>query len=543
MVDDAADKTPLGRLVGFLAAEQPAGSQLRAAAALLVLVCISLRCALGLHPHSGMGKPPMFGDFEAQRHWMELTTALPLGDWYRDTPQNDLQYWGLDYPPLTAYHSWLCGKVLGWLEPASMALLDSRGYEQPGLKTAMRATVLVGDVLIFFPAVFLFVRAFYAGASPRRRLWVAAAALLQPPLLLIDHGHFQYNAISLGLHALGLTALVRAAGARRASGATDALATVLICLGVNYKQMSLYLVWPPFVYLLAKNLYGPRPLSGVLLLAAAVIATFALCWLPFLLEPEPLTAVGHVLRRQFPFDRGLYEDKVANVWCSLSLVLKLKQLLAPAALLKLCLGATMASLLPPSVLLARRPTPHNLLAASVCCGLGFFLFSFQVHEKSILLPLLPASLLLGSSPFAGCWLLTVGSFSMFPLLQKDGLTLAYTAAVIGFHVLVAPRSSGWRYVDDARRLSLLGMVAIHALAALTEPPVSSPACRRLFSLGCALTPMSLCFQPRYPDLYTYAFAVYSCAHFLMFYGYYLLLQWQAASPTPLSKDDPKAGLR
>ena len=58
-----------------------------------------------------------------------------------------------------------------------------------------------------------------------------------------------------------------------------------------------------------------------------------------------------------------------------------------------------------------------------------------------------------------------------------------------------------------------------------------------------LTPMSLCFQPRYPDLYTYAFAVYSCAHFLMFYGYYLLLQWQAASPTPLSKDDPKAGLR
>ena len=63
---------------------------------------------------------------------------------------------------------------------------------------------------------------------------------------------------------------------------------------------------------------------------------------------------------------------------------------------------------------------------------------------------------------------------MFPLLQKDGLTLAYTAAVIGFHVLVAPRSSGWRYVDNARRLSLLGMVAIHALAALTEPPVSSP---------------------------------------------------------------------
>ena len=24
-------------------------------------------------------KPPMFGDYEAQRHWMELTNGLPLG--------------------------------------------------------------------------------------------------------------------------------------------------------------------------------------------------------------------------------------------------------------------------------------------------------------------------------------------------------------------------------------------------------------------------------------------------------------------------------
>lgn len=160
--------TPLGKLVDFLAAEQPVGSGLRAATALLVLAAISVRCAIGLHPYSGMGKPPMFGDFEAQRHWMELTTSLPLADWYaarrtfpspthfpiqkltrpswrryRNTEQNDLQYWGLDYPPLTAYHSWVCGKVLGWLDPASMELTTSRGYETPDHKAAMRAAVLV----------------------------------------------------------------------------------------------------------------------------------------------------------------------------------------------------------------------------------------------------------------------------------------------------------------------------------------------------------------------------------------------------------------
>jgi hypothetical protein len=135
--------TPLGALVSFLAAEQPAGAALRGGTALVVLAAISVRCAIGLHPYSGMGKPPMFGDFEAQRHWMELTTSLPLADWYRETEQNDLQYWGLDYPPLTAYHSWVCGKVLGWLDPASMELATSRGYETPDHKTAMRAAVLV----------------------------------------------------------------------------------------------------------------------------------------------------------------------------------------------------------------------------------------------------------------------------------------------------------------------------------------------------------------------------------------------------------------
>ncbi len=49
----------------------------------------------------------MYGDYEAQRHWMELTIHLPTRRWYT----YDLQYWGLDYPPLTAYVSWLCGIV------------------------------------------------------------------------------------------------------------------------------------------------------------------------------------------------------------------------------------------------------------------------------------------------------------------------------------------------------------------------------------------------------------------------------------------------
>lgn len=74
----------------------------------VILMIVGLfRWAIGLWGYSGYGIPPMHGDFEAQRHWMEITIHLPTSMWYF----YDLQYWGLDYPPLTAYHSWLCGKM------------------------------------------------------------------------------------------------------------------------------------------------------------------------------------------------------------------------------------------------------------------------------------------------------------------------------------------------------------------------------------------------------------------------------------------------
>lgn len=57
-----------------------------------------LRAALGLWPASGMsGRDALGGDFEAQRHWSELTVGEPLSRWY----SYDTEYWGLDYPPLT----------------------------------------------------------------------------------------------------------------------------------------------------------------------------------------------------------------------------------------------------------------------------------------------------------------------------------------------------------------------------------------------------------------------------------------------------------
>lgn len=74
----------------------------------LVLMVVGLfRWTTSLWGYSGYQSPPMHGDFEAQRHWMEITKHLPVSQWYF----YDLQWWGLDYPPLTAYHSWILGML------------------------------------------------------------------------------------------------------------------------------------------------------------------------------------------------------------------------------------------------------------------------------------------------------------------------------------------------------------------------------------------------------------------------------------------------
>lgn len=98
--------SPSFPLVSFLWPARGATSQWTVLPLILMITAL-FRWAVGFWGYSGFAKPPMHGDFEAQRHWMEITINLPVSMWYH----YDLPYWGLDYPPLTAYHSWLCGKM------------------------------------------------------------------------------------------------------------------------------------------------------------------------------------------------------------------------------------------------------------------------------------------------------------------------------------------------------------------------------------------------------------------------------------------------
>ncbi|KIH67070.1 hypothetical protein ANCDUO_02599 [Ancylostoma duodenale] len=105
----------------------------------------------------------MFGDFEAQRHWMEITYHLPIREWYVNGTDNDLLYWGLDYPPLTAYHSYLMGFIAHIFNPSWVALHASRGIQTAAHKMFMRVTVIVPFHVFYLPAMLFFI--FYEAKS------------------------------------------------------------------------------------------------------------------------------------------------------------------------------------------------------------------------------------------------------------------------------------------------------------------------------------------------------------------------------------------
>lgn len=67
---------------------------------------------------------------------------------------------------------------------------------------------------------------------------------------------------------------------------------------------------------------------------------------------------------------------------------------------------------------------HFSLYPQVTTSLSFFLFSFHVHEKTILLVVLPVSLLLVLHPHTFVWFNVVAVYSMYPLLTREGLALA-----------------------------------------------------------------------------------------------------------------------
>ncbi|XP_024421336.2 dolichyl pyrophosphate Man9GlcNAc2 alpha-1,3-glucosyltransferase [Desmodus rotundus] len=490
----------------------------------VVLIGLTVRWTVSLNSYSGAGKPPMFGDYEAQRHWQEITFNLPVKQWYFNSSDNNLLYWGLDYPPLTAYHSLLCAYVAKSVNPDWVALQSSRGYESQEHKLFMRATVLIADLLIYIPAVVLYCCCLKEMSS-KKKVANVLCILLYPGLILIDYGHFQYNSVSLGFALWGILGV---------SCHWDLLGSLAFCLALNYKQMELYHSLPFFCFLLGKCFKKGLKGKGFVLLvklAGTVVASFILCWLPFFSEKE-LTL--QVLRRLFPVDRGLFEDKVANLWCSLSVFLKIKDILSHHTQIIISFCFTFLSLLPACIKLTLQPCPKAFRFTLVTCALSFFLFSFHVHEKSILLVSLPVCLVLSEIPFMSTWFLLVSTFSMLPLLLKDDLLMPTVVTMMAFFIACATSFSIFEKTSEEElHLKSFSISVRKYLPCFTFLP---RIIRHLFLMSVItmvlLTLMTVTLDPppKYPDLFSVLVCFVSCLKFMFFLVYFnIVIMWNSKS--------------
>lgn len=471
---------------------------------------------------------------------MEITTHLPISKWYL----YDLQYWGLDYPPLTAYHSWLLGKMYVFsayfdrpsrgaptdrrsgslLDPAWFALDDSRGFEDPQLKVFMRATVVVSEYLVYIPAVVNFLRRYTRMQGVHA--WSASIALvivlMQPATILIDHGHFQYNTVMLGLVVASLDAIL---------AGRMLWACIFFVGALGFKQMALYYAPVMFAYLFGVCVFPKIRIFRLVLISLMTVAAFALLFAPLMIGatyPEarnvfasaqqppllpalPISMDKHsvvyallfqltqTIHRVFPFARGLFEDKVANAWCAIHTFYKLNRF-DTALLQRASFCVTLASILIPCGIIFRHPRASLLLPTLSCVSWGFFLFSFQVHEKSVLLPLLPMTLLLAGDgglskenrAWVG-WANILGSWTMYPLLKREELRMPYfVMTLLWAYLMGLPPTSLETYRsraslgDPSSQFELhaltkllhaafyLAMIAWHILEAFVAPPPGKP---------------------------------------------------------------------
>jgi alpha-1,3-glucosyltransferase len=490
-----------------------------------------VRIMIGYQPHSGQdnyhggssiirdtvngavptttNSAPYGGDYEAQRHWMEITLHLPISQWY----YYDVQYWGLDYPPLTAYHSYVCGFICHFVMnlPNGVDFYTSRGYEDPIHKAYMRSTVLISDLLFYGTIIWIYATSRTTGTIQYRKnqqqhnanssivaLWGFIYPMLQPAIILIDHGHFQYNTVALGLSLWSFYYLTKPPSLSVNNNYTNTtLSDMYYCLigsflfvcALSFKQMTLYYAPAIFFYLLGRcfendneNVSAARFFSKatyrISLLGITVITTFIALWWPFIvygpMDTTYMDRFVHMLRRIIPLQRGLFEGKVSNIWCALSVKpfnirQRIPAHMQPMAALTLTLiliapccyhlfqvgrGTTKYSRSDGSKG-SRRDWSydrHHLLWGTTNCALAFFLASFQVHEKSLLIALAPCSILAATATFSNGspvgstdlnirlyhdptfvqWFSIVAVWSLWPLLQLDRLQTAYFCMILLF---------------------------------------------------------------------------------------------------------------
>ncbi|GAD91809.1 hypothetical protein ATEG_10054 [Paecilomyces variotii No. 5] len=373
-------------------------------------------------------------DFEVHRNWLAITHSLPVKEWYYEKTSE----WTLDYPPFFAAFEWLLSQAAYYADPMMLAI-QNLNYDSWQTVYFQRATVILSELVLLF-ALNRFVNSVPLASKHLAHI-ASLSILLSPGLLIIDHIHFQYNGFLYGILVLSIV-LARKQSTLLYSGI---LFAILLC----FKHIYLYLSLAYFVYLLRAYCLDPRSIfrprfGNIIKLGVSVVGLFVAAFGPFAYWNQLL----QLKDRLFPFSRGLCHAYWApNIWAMYSFTDRVLIPLAPrlgfnvnhdalSSVTRGLVGDTSFAVLPevtkeqtfaltfifqllPLIKLWFRPDWDTFVGALTLCGYASFLFGWHVHEKAVLLIIIPFSLIaIKDRRYFGAFkpLAVAGHVSLFPLL-------------------------------------------------------------------------------------------------------------------------------
>ena len=439
-------------------------------------------------------------DFEVHRNWLAITSSKPLEEWYFENTSQ----WTLDYPPFFAYFEWILAQAAKFVDPG-MLNVTNLNYASDATVFFQRLSVIISDFVLLagiwaFTHTWPTSRLTESATSRCKVAIVGALTFLNPGLVIVDHIHFQYNGMMLGILLISISFI------RSGRDLEGAAVFAALCL---FKHIFLYMAPVYGIYLLrhycfmvtpdytapkllrkcrSRNRLNSNVIEATsrsrsasesiglvhsphgfnffrfLQLVGIVLFLFGVGFGPLLLSAA-LRKDGFVsakeymlqiLSRLFPFGRGLCHAYWApNLWVFYNLVdklalraLRLANNSLAEAILKNVGNVTEGSMtngmvtvashsvLPnvPAIatfvltLLAMTPAlwrlwqyPHpkaftHALVYSQMCS---FMLGYHVHEKAILVAIIPLGMLAADSAKDAkvyLFLSWFGHFALFPLL-------------------------------------------------------------------------------------------------------------------------------
>ncbi|XP_064432934.1 probable dolichyl pyrophosphate Glc1Man9GlcNAc2 alpha-1,3-glucosyltransferase isoform X8 [Mirounga angustirostris] len=361
-------------------------------------------------------------DFEVHRNWLAITHSLPVSQWYYEATSE----WTLDYPPFFAWFEYALSHIAKYFDQ-EMLNVHNLNYSSTRTLLFQRFSVIFTDVLFVY-AVHECCKCIdgkKAGKelTEKPKFILSVLLLWNFGLLIVDHIHFQYNGFLFGLMLLSIARLFQK---RYMEGA------FLFAVLLHFKHIYLYVAPAYGIYLLRSYCFTANKPDGsirwnsfsfvrLISLGLIVFLVSALSLGPFL----ALNQLPQVLSRLFPFKRGLCHAYWApNFW---ALYNALDKVLSVIGLNDKWFGSAVPTHSPsfsdshghPHLHSDGHIGPRGFLRCLILCALSSFLFGWHVHEKAILLAVLPMSLLsVGKAGDASIFLIltTTGHYSLFPLL-------------------------------------------------------------------------------------------------------------------------------